>query len=295
MIKKVNIALAVAFAALLAVKGLKWLKDSIAEQAGGAGKTPAAQQEASLPAPNVYYGFWAGYTLEDPISNRNGVLLDIVRAIYPGATFRKLHGNVDEFAKHLREDPRAVVVGFGEHPELKGFPAASTPLMHCPLVLMPLRSNPWQYKDTSSLDGVRIVADEAFLDYKVIRELRDRAGKDSDRLRLMPSTVTRVDLAEIVEKGEADAFVMSDMTNTQGTTQDGVVSTRILHRFRKSKPIANDGTLLYVSDRDADFAKRVIAEYEAGLRRIDENGQRRRIFEYYNIPYAPLKEQQGQK
>ena len=35
-------------------------------------------------------------------------------------------------------------------------------------------------------------------------------------------------------------------------------------------------------------AKRVVEEYETGLRRIEENGMRRRIFEYYGIPYEPV-------
>jgi len=43
-----------------------------------------------------------------------------------------------------------------------------------------------------------------------------------------------------------------------------------------------------VSGKDADFAKSVLEEYEAGVRRIDKNGMRRRIFEYYGIPYQPV-------
>lgn len=289
MIKKVNVALAVAFVVLLAFKGLKGLKDARENASAARQDAAPARQEVSQLAPCVYYGYWAGYTLENPISNRNGVLLDIVRAIFPNATFRHVHGNVEDFVTYLREDAHAVVVGFGEHPALNEFPAAATPLMYCPLVLMTLRTNPWRYKDVSSLDGLRIVAGEAYLDYKVMRDLRARAGKDSKRLRFFPSSITKVELAEIVEKGEADAFVMADLMNKEGATIDGLTSVRFLQRFRKSKPIANDGTLLYVSGKDADFAKRLAAEYEEGLRRIDRSGERRRIFEYYGIPYEPVK------
>lgn len=289
MIKKINVALAIAFAVLLTVKGLKQLKDAATAQSATRQNVAAAQQaDVSSLAPHVYYGYWAGYTLENPISNRNGILLDIVRAVFPKATFSHVHGNVEVFAKIMQEDPNAVVVGFGNHPDLKQFQSAPTPLMHCPLVLMTLRTNPWRYKGAASLDELRIVADEAFLDYKVIRDLRARVGKDSGRLRLVPSTVTKVGLAEIVEKGEADAFVMADLMNVEGATLDGLTSLRFLQRFRKSKVIANDGTMLYVSGKDADFAKCVIDAYEAGIRRIEKSGERRRIFEYYGVPYTPV-------
>ena len=289
MIKKINVALAIAFAVLLTVKGLKQLKDAATARSATRQNVAAAQQaDVSSLAPHVYYGYWAGYTLENPISNRNGILLDIVRAVFPKATFSHVHGNVEAFAKIMQEDPNAVVVGFGNHPELKKYQSAPTPLMHCPLVLMTLRTNPWRYKGAASLDELRIVADEAFLDYKVIRDLRARVGKDSGRLRLVPSTVTKVGLAEIVEKGEADAFVMADLMNVEGATLDGLTSLRFLQRFRKSKVIANDGTMLYVSGKDADFAKCVIDAYEAGIRRIEKSGERRRIFEYYGVPYTPV-------
>ena len=289
MIKKINVALAIAFAVLLTVKGLKQLKDAATAQSATRQNVAAAQQaDVSSLAPHVYYGYWAGYTLENPISNRNGILLDIVRAVFPKATFSHVHGNVEAFAKIMQEDPNAVVVGFGKHPELKKYQSAPTPLMHCPLVLMTLRMNPWRYKGAASLDELRIVADEAFLDYKVIRELHARVGKNSDRLRLVPSTVTKVGLAEIVEKGEADAFVMADLMNVEGATLDGLTSLRFLQRFRKSRVIANDGTMLYVSGKDADFAKRVIDAYEAGIRRVEKSGERRRIFEYYGVPYTSI-------
>ena len=289
MIKKINIALVVAFVVLLVFKGLKNFKDARAKKAEMRQDAVAAQQEISQLAPCVYYAYWAGYTLENPISNRNGILLDIVRAIFPNATYRRIKGGMGEFAKILRDEGHAVVVGFGEHPALKGFPTAKTPLMHCPLVLMTIRTNPWRYRDASSLDGLRIVADESFLDYKVIRDLHERQGKGATSLRLMPSTVSKVELAEIVRKGEADAFAMGDLKNAEGADRDGLTSVRILQDFRKSKPIANDGTLFRVSAKDAAFAKRLIEDYEAGMQRIEKNGMRRRIFEYYGIRYESVK------
>ena len=290
MIKKINIALAIVFAAMFALKGLKSLKEAGARRSAAQDRA-AQRQDGSQLAPHVYYAYWAGYTLENPISNRNGILLDIVRAIFPKSTFHHVHGDAKDFARVLRDDPHAVLVGFGTHPELKDFQAAPTPLMACPLVVMTLRTNPWYYNGLESLGELRILADEAFLDYKVIRELQVRTGQGSGRLRLMPSTVSRVAMAEMVTKGEADAFVMADLTNAKGASIGGQASVRFIQHFRKSKPIANDGTLLHVSGKDAGFAKSVVEEYEAGMRRIDKNGMRRRIFEYYGLPYEPIKEE----
>ena len=289
MIKKINVILVVSFVVMFALKGLKTLQDRKSKHAAAPQETVSERQEVSDLAPHVYYGYWAGYTLENPISNRNGVLLDIVRAVFPRASFHHLHGEVDEFAKVLREDAQAVVVGFGDHPALKDFTSAPTPLMVCPLVVMTLRTNPWHYKDFSSLTNLRIVADGAFLDYKVIRNLRDQVGKDSPRLRLLPSSSSKVELGAMVERGEVDAFVMADLKNAQGASIDGLTSTRFLQKFRKSKTISNDGTLLYVSSKDAAFAKRLVKEYEDGFRRIKENGQHRRIYEYYGISDEPAK------
>ena len=51
--------------------------------------------------------------------------------------------------------------------------------------------------------------------------------------------------------------------------------------------ISSDGTVFYVSGKDPDFAKRLVGEFEAGFRRIKENGQLRRIREYYGVSADP--------
>ena len=289
MIRKLNIFLIVTVALMFAMKGIKEFKASRAKADSDVKGTVERQEsESSDLAPHVYYGYWAGYTVENPISNRNGVLLDIIRAIFPKAEFRHVHGEVKDFMERLQSDPQAVLLGFGEHPLLKDNLTSPMPILSCPMVIMTLRSNPWRYKDFSSLTNLRIVADESFLDYKVLRKLKEIAGNDSDRLRIMSATITKEELAEMVENGAADAFVMADMDNTEGAMKDSLTSVRILHNFRKSQPIGAEGTRLYVSTLNPEFGRRVVKEYEAGMRRIDSDGQRRRIFEYYGIPYEPL-------
>lgn len=288
MIKKLNIFLAIVFSLMFGLKGLKEIKASRAKESHSSAPVASGQAKSSGLDPYVCYSYWAGYSLEDPISNRNGVLLDTIKAIFPNATFHRLFGNVEEFAKILRENPKAVVVGFGAHPALKGLCVAPTPISSSPIVLMTLRTNPWQYKGQASLDSLRILTNEAFLDYKVLRDLIKQYGRDSQHLRIMPASVSKLELAEMVEKGEADAFVTTGMNDAAGALMDGIASVRILQRFRKSKVISVDGTFLYVSGIDAAFSKSVIEEYEKGIRRLDVSGQRRRIFEYYGMEYSPV-------
>ena len=94
-------------------------------------------------------------------------------------------------------------------------------------------------------------------------------------------------LNRVVGKGEADAMVIADLHNSDGAPKDGLTSMRFIQNFRKSSVIASEGTLLYVSGLDADFAKKVIDDFERGIRRIDASGELRRICEYYGTPYAP--------
>ena len=287
MIKKLNTVLVAVFAAMAALKGVKLLTHRSGESADSQAADAERSGGASQLAPHVYYAYWAGYTLQNPVSNRNGILLDMVRAVFPNAEFRFVNGDVSDMADRLRGDSRAVVVGFGAHEALAEFPAAPTPLMHCPLVLMTLRTNPWYYEGFSSLTNLKIVASDSFLDYTVMRRLKELADRGEASLSVMTNAVTKVELAEMVMNGEADAMVIADLRNAEGAPKDGLTAMRFIQNFRKSSVIASDGTLLYVSGLDADFAKKVVEDYESGIRRIDRTGELRRICEYYGTPYDP--------
>lgn len=285
MIKKVNIALVAVFVAMFVIKGLK---SKSAPKAAAPEPSPAAEtaEGVSSLAPNAYYAYWAGYTLENPISNRNGILLDIVRAVFPKVTFEWIRDDVSEIVEKLRTDERAVAVGFGAHEAMAGFPSAPTPLMRCPLVLMTLRTNPWRYTDFSSLTNLRIVVSDALMDYTVMQRLRELTAGGGARLHVLSNGVTKVDMGEMVLRGEADAMAVADLQNEEGVAKDGLASTRFIQNFRKSPEIACDGTLLYTSGLNAEFSKQVIEDFEKGLRRIDASGELRRICEYYGVPYV---------
>ncbi len=282
MIKKINIFLAICFVVMFAAKGLKQMKKARDSRPRAPAAAEAKSEAASL-APKVYYSYWSTYSVEDPISNRNGILLDIMRAIFPRATFHRLRADVSGFAKVLREDPKAVVVGFGAHPDFTTCLAAPTPLAYTGFVFMTLRRNPWRYSGPESLKGMRVVSREALLDYSQLRALREKKNTNGEPcLRVVPTETSMASLVEMVEKGEADALVTTGVKDSGGI-MTGSIPAHLMQTFRMSDEVGFDASLLYVSSVDADYAKQVVDEYEKGLVRIEGSGERRRIFEYYGM------------
>ena len=279
MIKKLNVALLIAFAAVLAAKMISGL---VPKNVGTVPASPvtAKAEVSGEPRLHIYYVRWLNYAVENRITNRNGVLLDTMRAIFPHAEVHYLSGDVSGFAKVLAEDPAAVVVGFGAHPALGQTVCAPTPMATASLVVKTLRGNPWRYKGPESLDKLRIVVGEALLDYEAMRSRLKRFGEGSDRLQIVKEGTSLGDVAAMIEAGKADAFVA---TGEASTASQEMTSARVLQRFRTSRPIANDPVLLHVSGLDPEFAKSVVDAYESGLRRIDANGVRKRIFDYYGM------------
>lgn len=292
MIKKINIFLAVVFALLFGLKGLKEIRNAREREAAAEAVSSEEERAGSELAPNVYYVHWAYFAAEDPISNRNGVLLDTIRAIFPKARFMAFDGSPGDFAAKLREDPRAVVAGFGVHPAFEGCRAAATPMGYGTCILMTLRSNPWRYEGEESLDQLRIVTHPAYLDYSALRKRHERLGDDSPLFRVVPPETSKMEQAAMVESGEADAFVASGDAGNKGVAID-TMSIRILQHFRKSAEISRDDILLYVSTLDEQFARDVLDAYEEGMRRIDASGERSRIFEYYRMVPRPLSPAEG--
>lgn len=295
MIKKLNIVLAVVFVLLFGLKGLKEIKVARERNAAAAPAPVRVERPGAAFAPNVYYEHWSYFAAEDPISNRNGILLDTIRAIFPKARFKMLPGGAEDFARKLREEPNAIVVGFGDHPAFAGCRAAATPMAWGKIILMTLRSNPWRYEGEESLDRVRIVTNPVYLDYAVLRERHEKLGDDSPLLRVAPPGTTQMEMAAMVEAGEADAFVAGGDSGNKGVAVD-TMSMRLLQRFRKSDEIGRGDALLYVSTLDPEFEKGVLDAYEKGMRRIEASGERRRIFEYYGMvaaPLPPLPEEEG--
>ena len=277
MIKKINIALVSAFVAILLASAMRGMfVGKKAEPAPGDAPEIASAAQA-VPDVNVYYVRWAKYAMPNRISNRNGVLLDLMRALFHGAAMHCINGDVKRFAEKLSEDPSAVVVGFGNHPDLATCRRAPTPLAFAPLVVRTLRSNPWRFGGTNSIDELRLVVRRSLLDYSVIR---DRVGDGSGRMIVVDSSTSVDDIAALIEDGKADGFVA---TGESRSSELEMTSAQILQRFRTSDIIAKDPVYLYVSNIDPAFADAVIDAYEKGVKRIDASGERARIFAYYDM------------
>ena len=288
MIRKINIVMAVAFVLLLAMKALKNLSAGADAARAAVSVSETKSGETDL-APHVYYFNWPNFSVENAVANRNGVLLDTMRAIFPKAEFRHLRGDVPDFAKALREDPRAVVVGYGRHRDLDGASVvAEYPLAYSMLALMTLRSNPWRYTGPKSLAGLRIVTTDDFLDYPLVQRIlkaQDEGKTDGlPSIRVMSAGSFRRDMASAVESGEADAFFATFDINFMPEK----MSTTVIQRFRRSAEIDRGDVLLHVSEKDPQFRDAVLDAYEKGMRRIESNGERRRIFDYYGFKPKPL-------
>ena len=290
MIRKINITLAVAFVILFAFKGLKSLSSSRADARARDDGESSATGNASTLAPRIYYFNWTSFSVRNKLADRNGILLGSMQVIFPKATFVHLRGGVQEFAKALRDDPAAVVVGYGRHPALDGVGAVSElPLAYSRLAVMTPRSNPWRYEGPESLAGLRIVSNDDFLDFPLVQRLLKAQESGSTNgipsIKIVSDIRSREELAKIVEAGEADAFFA---TCDNAMSMPELVSSTILQRFRMSDEIDRGHILFYVSNRDPEFAKAILAEYEEGLRRMESNGVRRRLFDYYGFVPEPL-------
>ena len=290
MIRKINITLAVAFVILFAFKGLKSLSSSRADARARDDGESSATGNASTLAPRIYYFNWTSFSVRNKLADRNGVLIGSMQVIFPNATFVHLRGGVKEFAKVLREDPAAVVVGYGHHPALEDVGVVSElPIAYSRLAVMTQRSNPWRYKGLESLAGLRIVANDDFLDFPLLQRLlkEQEAGNTNGipTVSVVSTIRSREELAKIVEAGEADAFFA---TCDNAMLMPELISSTILQRFRMSEEIDRGAVLFHVSNRDPEFAKTILREYEEGLRRMESNGVRRRLFDYYGFVPEPL-------
>ena len=280
MIKKINIALASVFAVVLLVSAVRGMLSDKKTETGEmhVESTPVAEKP---PKVNVYYVGWTKFAKENRISNRNGVLLDLMRAIFPESKAHYLVGNAKKFADKMAEDPAAVVVGFGDHPELKSCRRAPTPLAMASLVVCTLRSNPWRFDGSESLDRLRLIVRSSLLDYAVLRERAERHSGDSDKMLIVDSSMSLGDITALIESGKADGFCVATGESLRGSRD--VMSAPILQRFRISEVVANDPVYLYVSSVNPAFADAVVDAYESGIRRIDASGERARIFVYYDM------------
>ncbi len=277
MIKKINILLIVSVAVLF---GLKLLLDAV----DGMKKTSTvsadmANREVSDLAPTVYFYQWRPYSCVDPITNRNGLFLDIIRAIFPKAKFVCRGDDISDYVQFLDEDPTAVCVNYGEHPYLSKHPTAKTPIGSHRLLLYLPRTSKWRYAGPESLDKLRIGVEDDDLDSKCIRELRKKWKDDPKHIRVVAGHDSEEQACLLAERGEIDAFVTNneDILQVQHHT-----ARRMVQGFRTSEPIDQVDVLFRVSGKNPELAKRMIDAFDNGMKTIRRTGELKRILEYYN-------------
>lgn len=281
MIKKLNILLFVLVGLLLAAKFARdrlQTPTSVAEE-----DAPAiAVRNADLPI-NVYFESWPPFALVNPVTHRNGYALDIVKAIFPKARLIPIDEPRTNAASSLVGDPLGVNVLDGRRPDLLRYPAAPTPIVEEDLVVYTLRTNAWTYTDAASLDRLRLVFGEDYLDSEVLRNL---LARKSGRVRVLRHTEPAFAAPlGLVNAGEADGVVMG--ASFYKTVKLLGMNPETLLFYRISSPIDRIPLLLTVSNLDEALSRRIIDAYEKGLREITASGELRRIREYYGLSDAP--------
>lgn len=269
MIKKLNIALIAAVGAILVLKVIIGLCSG-----SGATASAVAFQEGEVRnaafTPHVHYYTWIPYASENPLTNRNGYILDVIRAIFPRAVFIDDLKDVGDTAEIFAKDPDACVVCYGDHPNLVDFPVAPTPIVQTDVVLFTDRTNPWRYRGPDSLKELRIGLDADYLDSPVVRAQENKV--------ILPDNITRAaqfakignGVDALVSSGSDDAMIFSDTSVGEHVN------------YRRSAPIDRVGILFRISNKDPEKAKAYIEAYERGWEEIRKSGEIDRIREYYN-------------
>lgn len=280
MIKKLN---AVLFVLLFLLLGLKALKDKLAAQQSQAVEFVEAKPVRNAEfAPTVYYLPWVPYAVPNPITNRNGYLLDVIHEIFPNARFVRLSGTVRTVAEALARDPAGVQCEYGDHQYLTNVVSAATPLLTREIAVYTDRSNPWAYDGVESLEKLRLSICVNDLDSKVLRAYAEKHGNDPKRLRIYSGELRdRDEWRNDLKAKRVDGYVDTRVENLK-TSHLGSLAVRLLWAS-VSLPIDTVEVRFSVSNRDPAYAKQLIDAYERGIREMEASGELRRLRDYYGI------------
>ena len=266
MIRKLCRAL-VALIAIMIVAKIAFLLRSD----GGTGQTPAAataEQCVKTIAPTVYYTSWVPYAIENKLTNRNGYLLDLVRAVFPAARFVRLYGDTGVVAEALSKDPLGVSVMHGNHYTMEKFSHAPVPVLVDNVVVHTMRTNSWTYTGLKSLGELRLVFQD---DYLICPELRDYAEANPDKVHICKTGDPAYgDVAGEVIAGRSDGFASTKALQSDARSI-GLTAVKML-AMKASKPIGKVEILFKVSKCDPKISAEILEAWELGLRRITESG-----------------------
>lgn len=278
MIKKLNIVLFVLLGGMLVFKMVRTTTGGPAPVAAPA--YVAASEVKSDLVIDVVCCYKPKIMAIDEIANRNGFLLDELRAIFPKARFKFTQEDyMDESVRALSTNPRAVVVfPTSATGSFTNACAATTPLGWSNLIVLTPRTSTWVYRGRDSLKDMRILVDNELREIELVRSLRS----NGHLIGIDESSDSVDGLFKAFAAGTVDAaFCLTSMTRSGEMLSD--MTSIEFEDLRFSKPICRVNQTIFVSNLDTNFAQRVIADYEAGMKRIKESGERRRICEYYDF------------
>ena len=280
MIKKLNTVL---FVALLLLLGLKMAKDKLADvPSAPTAVVPSAPVRNAEFAPTVYYVTWAPFAISNPVTKRNGYLLDLVRIVFPNARFVRVYGTARDLAAKLREDPSCVLCEHGEHPLLKDSVLAPTPLLRREISVYTVRSNPWVYDGVASLEKLCLSVTEDDLDSKVVRAHYEKFKDDPKRVRFFTGTLRdNVDWRDELMSKRIDGYVNTRLVSVKSSLLGALAEQMLWASI--SEPIDTVDVRLTVSSRDPNYARQLIDAYERGLKEAEASGELRRLRDYYGI------------
>ena len=231
MIRKLCIALIVLITVMIVAKISIVLCDD-----GRVGETPTATKSencAKIITPTVYYTSWVPYAIENELTNRNGYLLDLVRAVFPTTRFVRLYGDTSVVAEALSKDPFGVSVMHGNHYTMEKFAHAPVPVLVDDVVVHTMRTNSWTYTGPKSLGELRLVFQD---DYLICPELRKYAEANPDKVHICKTDDPAYsDVAGEVIAGRSDGFASTKALQSDARSI-GLTAVKML-AMRASKPI----------------------------------------------------------
>ena len=277
MIKKLNICLFVAVLTMLLLKvGVDVLANRRTGGDAGSAAVPALNAEFS---PRIVYEPMVPFAVENPLTRRDGCILDMLQAIFPNARRDVRDLDPETTARILSEDPTAVCISYGDHPALRGFPHASTPLAVEDVVLYTSRELEWSYTGPDALAKLRIGMTSDYEDAPNLMRLYEASQKTDRPMRLFkPSDKYYDDPLTAILDGVVDAVALSALDYS---SRELGITAETIFSFNVTPAIDHVPILLIVSNADPEYAKRLIDAYEAGFKEIEASGLLRRIREYY--------------
>ncbi|MEG1480299.1 MAG: hypothetical protein RSD41_04780 [Kiritimatiellia bacterium] len=279
MIRKVCYFLFALLALMVVAKMIKGCTSAVKPVAM---KTALAVAEVKTGnALRLYYEVWPPFIAENPMTNRNGYCLDIIRQIFPQVTFISEERGMKVMIETLRDQAQGATVNYGQHPNLKEFPHSRTPIVFYTLGIYTLRSNPWVYSGEASLDHLRLGYSSDYLESTFVANHWKRYQKDAQHvMRFDDENSSSFDWANMVIAGKLDAFILTIDSRTWANANSNL---ELIDTFRSSGPVDHVPLFLTVSGKDPVFAEQVLKEFEAGMLRLREDGTLARLRQYYGI------------